>query len=73
MLLHVFSGNWAKYGALIAIKQGITGLTFPYSLILMFVYAETSLMRTITDIPKYLIIAGLTVAIVSLAALFKIG
>jgi hypothetical protein len=52
LLLHVVSGNWAKYGALIAIKQGITGLTFPYSLILMFVYAETSLMQTVTDIPK---------------------
>lgn len=73
LLLHVLSGNWAKYGALVAIKQAITGLTFPYSIILTFVYAESSLMQTITDIPKYLVIAGLTVAIVSLAALFKIG
>jgi hypothetical protein len=73
LLTHLLSGNWAKYGALIAIKQGITGLSFPYSVILMFVYAETSLMQNITDIPKYLIIAGLTVAIVSLAGLFKIG
>src|SRR5438270_14011615 len=73
MIFHPISGNWAKYGPLIAIKQGITGLAFPYSLILMFVYVETSLMQTITDIPKYLIIAGLTVAIVSLAALFKVG
>ena len=73
MINHAISGNWAKYGPLIAIKQGITGLAFPYSLILMFVYVETSLMQTISDIPKYLVIAGLTVTIVSLASLFKIG
>ena len=30
MIIHAISGNWAKYGPLIAINQGITGLEFPY-------------------------------------------
>jgi hypothetical protein len=73
MLNHIMRRRWAEFGALTAIKQGVAGLAFPYSMILFLIYADESLIKTITDIPKFLVIAGIALTVISVASLFRIG
>jgi hypothetical protein len=58
---------------LVVIRQGIAGLSFPYSLILFLIFVDESLTTTITDVPKYLAIAGIVLICIALASLLKIG
>jgi hypothetical protein len=70
---HLIRGQFSKFGTLIAIKQGISGFSFPYSIISILTYTDSSLMTTLSDIPKFLVIAGITLAVIAISSLFKIG
>jgi hypothetical protein len=70
---HLFRGEISKFGTLVAMKQSISGLTFPYSFVMMFIIIDKSILQTITDVERFLSIAGIVLTILSISILSKIG
>jgi uncharacterized membrane protein YeaQ/YmgE (transglycosylase-associated protein family) len=71
-LTHVLHGKSSDFGAMTAIKQGVSGVSFPYSLVSVFTFADESLLTSISDITKFVGIAGIVLVIISLSSLFRL-
>jgi hypothetical protein len=70
---HVARGQLRQFGSLVAIKQSISGLMFPYSILMILLLIDKSLLQTIGDVERFLSIAGIALTILSISALFKVG
>jgi hypothetical protein len=70
---HLIRGKFQKFKAAVAIKQSIAGLMFPYSVILIFVMVDRSLLQAISDVERFLSIAGMVLTILAISTLFRIG
>jgi hypothetical protein len=66
-------GEIRRFGAWIIIKQSISGLTFPYSFVSIFILIDKSILETINDVEKFISVGGIVLTVLSISALFKIG
>jgi hypothetical protein len=72
-LNHLLRGEIRQFGALVAIKHSVSGIAFPYSFALIFVFVAKSILQVTPDIERFLSVAGIVLTILLISALFKIG